>query len=319
MTVVVVDPRRPSLVPVEALPLLAGDVQYTEEMPVAVPRWLPAARPAQVGAAAPVLLTSDPGHPAVIDRLAAGDTVITAPAAPRGERLIDAVAIMDTLRTAGPWEAQQTHYSLCCYLLEETYELLDAVQYGDADQLREELGDLLLQVLFHSRIAQETARHAFTIDDVADTLVRKLKNRAPGVLAGAVISLEEQVAQWEAAKATEKSHKVLSSRNSVLDGIPTHQPALALAQKVVNRVTRAGLPAHLIPASITTILVSAEGDAESSLRVAVLAFMNSVREAEHRIAIHRRAGLVTEKDDATALSAITAQEWCAGWPARLGP
>ncbi|MBY0440538.1 MAG: nucleoside triphosphate pyrophosphohydrolase [Mycobacteriaceae bacterium] len=319
MNVVVVDPRRPSLIPIEALTLLVGDVQYTEELSVTVASWLPAARPAQLGVDAPVLVTSDPRHPAVIARLAAGATVLAGPAAPRGERLLDAVAIMDTLRTVGPWEGKQTHHSLCCYLLEETYELLDAVHHGDADQLCEELGDLLLQVLFHSRIAQEAALHAFTIDDVADTLVRKLKNRAPGVLAGAAISLEEQVAQWEAAKTAEKSQKILPARTSVLDDIPTHQPALALAQKVINRVTRAGLPAQLIPASITSISVSADGDAENSLRAAVLEFINNVRDAEDRIASHRQASVVAESNAETALGAINAQEWCAGWAAVSGP
>ena len=155
MTVVLVDPRRPSLVPVEAVALLAGDVQYTEEMPVRVPWSLPAARPAYVGEDAPVLLSSDPNHPMVKARLAAGEKLISAPAPQPGERLVDAVAIMDTLRTAGPWEREQTHDSLRRYLLEETYELFDAVRSGDADELREELGDVLLQVLFHARIAED--------------------------------------------------------------------------------------------------------------------------------------------------------------------
>lgn len=112
--------------------------------------------------------------------------------------------MMDKLRTAGPWESEQTHDSLRRYLLEETYELLDAVRSGSVDQLREELGDLLLQVLFHARIAEDASQSPFTIDDVADTLMRKLGNRAPGVLAGESISLEDQLAQWEAAKASER-------------------------------------------------------------------------------------------------------------------
>ena len=94
--------------------------------------------------------------------------------------------MMDKLRTAGPWESEQTHDSLRRYLLEETYELLDAVRSGNADQLREELGDVLLQVLFHARIAEDAAQLPFTIDDVADTLMRKLGNRVPGVLAGEI-------------------------------------------------------------------------------------------------------------------------------------
>lgn len=314
MTVVLVDPRRPSLVPVEALGLLGGDVQYTEELPVAVPWSLPAARPAQVGEDAPVLLSSNPKHPAVISRLATGDRVIAAPDSPRGERLIDAVAMMDKLRTGGPWEGEQTHVSLCSHLLEETYELLDAVHSGDSDQLCEELGDLLLQVLFHARIAEEASQNSFTVDDVADTLMRKLTNRVPGVLAGAVISLDEQMAQWEEAKALEKSQKLLKPRDSVVDDVPTRQPALALAQKVIGRVTRAGLPADLIPAALTSVAVSADQDAENGLRTAVLEFMDTVRNAEKAIAASRRGGDIAEKPDVVAFGGITAQEWRAHWP-----
>src|SRR3954463_2933716 len=167
MTVVLVDPRRPSLVPVEAIDPLTGDVQYTEEMPVKVPWSLPAARPAYEGDDAPVLLSSDRDHPAVKARLEAGDKLIAAPDAAPGERLVDAVAMMDKLRTSGPWEGEQTHDSLRRYLLEETYEVFDAVRGGDADELREELGDVLLQVLFHARIAEDAPQHPFTIDDAA--------------------------------------------------------------------------------------------------------------------------------------------------------
>jgi hypothetical protein len=97
---------------------------------------------------APVLLSSDPGHPAVADRVAAGERVFGPPPAASGERILDAVAMMDKLRTDGPWESEQTHESLRRYLLEETYELFDAVRNGDAQELRQELGDVLLQVLF---------------------------------------------------------------------------------------------------------------------------------------------------------------------------
>jgi len=229
MTVVLVDPRRPSLVPVDAVALLAGDVQYTEEMPVKVPWSLPAARPAYDGEDAPVLLSSDPNHPKVRARLEAGEKVISAPGPQPGDRLVDAVALMDRLRTTGPWESEQTHDSLRRYLLEETYELFDAVRSGDAGELREELGDVLLQVLFHARIAEDATQHAFTIDDVADSLVRKLNNRAPSVLAGESISLDEQLAQWEERKADEKRNK---GAVSAMDDVPTGQPALALTQKV---------------------------------------------------------------------------------------
>ena len=188
---------------------------------------------------------------------------------------IDAVAVMDTLRTAGPWESEQTHDSLRRYLLEETYELFDAVHSGNGEELRDELGDVLLQVLFHARIAQEAGGHGFSIDDVADALVRKLTNRVPAVLAGEPISLEDQLAQWEQRKALERS-----TRRSCIDGVPTAQPALALAQKVIARVSAAGLPADLIPQALTEVRLRADGDAENDLRSAVLRFMETVRTVE---------------------------------------
>lgn len=308
MTVILVDPRRPSLVPVAAIELLAGEVQYTEELPVAVPWSLPAARPAHTGEDAPVLLSSDANHPAVTARLAAGDRLISAPESQRGERLVDAVAMMDKLRMAGPWESKQTHDSLRRFLLEETYELFDAVHSGNADELREELGDVLLQVLFHARIAEDAPQQSFTIDEVADTLVRKLSNRVPGVLAGEEVSLDEQLSQWEQRKASEKS------RNSVFDDVPTSQPALALAQKVIQRVDRAGLPADLLPEAITSVTVTLDGDAENGLRTAVLKFMDTVRSAEKAVAAGRRGHDIPDALDLAPLDAVTEEEWRAYWP-----
>lgn len=314
MTVVLVDPRRPSLVPVEAIGLLAGDLQYTEEMPIKVPWSLPAARPCFAGDPednrAPVLLSSDPDHPAVRSRLAAGDRLISAPDPQPGERLVDAVAMMDKLRTSGPWESEQTHASLRRYLLEETYELFDAVRSGDADELRAELGDVLLQVLFHARIAEDASQHAFTIDDVAESLIRKLGNRVPAVLAGESVSLDEQLAQWEERKALEKT------RASCMDDVPTAQPALALAQKVLARVTAAGLPEDLIPATLTTVQVSGDHDAENALRADVLEFMDTVRGVERAIAAARRGEDVADELDSTPPTRITEEEWRAHWPTR---
>lgn len=311
MIVVLVDPRRPSLVPVDAVEFLTGDVQYTEEMPVKVPWSLPSARPAYDGEDAPVLLSSDPEHPVVKARLAAGDRLIAAPAPQPGERLVDAVALMDKLRTSGPWESEQTHDSLRRYLLEETYELFDAVRSGNADELREELGDVLLQVLFHARIAEDAPQHPFSIDDVADALVRKLGNRVPAVLAGESISLDEQLAQWEERKAQEKKVK---ARASSMDDVPTGQPALALAQKVLARVAQAGLPADLIPASLTSVTVSADTDAENELRSAVLEFMDTVRQVEADVAAGRRGEDVPEELDVAPLGVISEEEWRAYWP-----
>lgn len=308
MTVILVDPRRPSLIPIEAMGLLEGDVQYTEEMPVKVPWSLPSARPAYEGDDAPVLLSSDRNHPAVAARLAAGDRLIAAPESQAGERLVDAVAMMDKLRTAGPWESEQTHDSLRRFLLEETYELFDAVRSGNADELREELGDVLLQVLFQARIAEDAPQHAFTIDDVADSLLRKLANRVPAVLAGEPISLDDQLAQWEERKAAEKS------RNSSMDGVPTAQPALALAQKVIDRVSASGFPADLIPASITFVTLTRDGDAENHLRGSVLEFMDTVRTVERAIAADRRGEDVPEELDIASLGVISEEEWRAFWP-----
>ncbi|MGB3520881.1 MAG: nucleoside triphosphate pyrophosphohydrolase [Mycobacterium sp.] len=292
MTVVLVDPRRPSLVPVEALALLAGEIVYTEELPIVVPWSLPAARSVLSGVEAPVLLSSDRNHPDVVARLAAGETLIAAPDAPPGERLIDAVAIMDRLRTTGPWESEQTHDSLRRFLLEETYELFDAVRSGDADELCAELGDVLLQVLFHARIAEDALERPFSIDDVADSLLRKLVNRAPAVLAGEEISLADQVAQWEERKSLEKK-----SRDSIMDDLPTAQPALALAQKVLQRLARAGVPADLIPETITTVTIAAGIDAENDLRTAVLELMDRVRAVEKAI-----------------IGEPTEEQWRAHWP-----
>jgi XTP/dITP diphosphohydrolase len=311
MTVILVDPRRPTLVPVEAVELLCGEVAYTEEMPVKVLWSLVAARPvtsAGENGPAPVLLSSDPSHPAVTARVAAGEKVISAPEPQIGERLVEAVAIMDRLRTAGPWESEQTHDSLRRYLLEETYELFDAVRSGDADELREELGDVLLQVLFHARIAEDAPRHAFTIDDVADALVRKLGNRVPAVLAGESITLEDQLAQWEEAKKQEKAQR---SRDSAMDDVPTAQPALALAQKVITRAHQAGIPADLIPSAMVAITLSVDIDAENGLRSEVLEFMDDVRTAERAVAFGRG------EIDSAALDAVTADEWRAAWPAEV--
>lgn len=307
MTVVLVDPRRPSLVPVEAVGLLAGDVQYTEEMPIKVPWSLPSARPAYVGDPAPVLLSSDPQHPDVRTRLASGEQLISAPGPQTGERLVDAVVIMDKLRTDGPWESEQTHDSLRRYLLEETYELFDAVRGGDVEELREELGDVLLQVLFHARIAEDAPAHPFDIDDVADALVRKLGNRAAGVLAGESVSLEEQLAQWEERKALEKATR---ARHSCMDDVPTGQPALALTQKVLERAAAAGVPDELVPDAVREIRIAVDSDVENSLRTRTLEFIDAVRQAEQAVKATRGGDGIGE----TPPEAITADEWRAHWP-----
>jgi nucleoside triphosphate diphosphatase len=146
---------------------------------------------------------------------------------------------------------------------------------------------------------------------VADSLVRKLGNRVPAVLAGEAISLDEQLAQWEERKALEKRAKSL---HSSMDDVPTGQPALALAQKVIERVTAARVPADLIPDTITSVTVSVDSDAENALRSAVLEFMDTVRRVEHAIAAGRRDEDVPEELDVATLGEITDEEWRAYWP-----
>ena len=161
-----------------------------------------------------------------------------------GARLLDLVSTMDRLRSPGgcPWDAEQTHESLSHYLVEETYEALDAIESGNLTDLREELGDVLLQVVFHARVAQEREDGTgWTIDDVAGGIVEKLVSRHPHVFANVEVSgADEVVANWEQLKAVEKG------RTSVTDGVPLGQPALALATKLQKRAVRAGLPAPLV-------------------------------------------------------------------------
>ncbi|MFI5782757.1 MazG family protein [Nocardia sp. NPDC051570] len=200
--------------------------------------------------------------------------------------LTEAVEIMDKLWVFGGWETAQTHDSLRPYLLEETYELLDAIQHGDPETIREELGDLLLQVLFHSRIAE--AAGEFTIDDVAAALVAKLAHRSPHLRETPIdpeASLEEKIAAqekvWEERKSTEKS------RRSCLDGIAMAQPALALAEKVLSRSRLAGLPDDLIPEDLRIVHLDGPDSAEERLRKATLEFAGAVRAAEDRAAAER--------------------------------
>ena len=153
---------------------------------------------------------------------------------------------MDRLRAECPWDARQTHLSLAPYLLEETYEALEALEDGDPAALREELGDVLLQVLFHARIAAErTDGTGFTIDDVADGIAGKLRRRHPHVFGDVSVSGANEVKRnWDAIKAAERA-AASGSPGSVLDGVPFGQPALALAAALLRRASRAGVPAGL--------------------------------------------------------------------------
>jgi XTP/dITP diphosphohydrolase len=167
-------------------------------------------------------------------------------ASPAGARLLDLVAIMDRLRTECPWDAKQTHASLAPHLLEETYEALEALEDDDSGALREELGDVLLQVLFHARVASErTDGTGFTIDDVADGIAGKLVRRHPHVFSDVSVSGADEVKlNWDAIKAAERQ-AASGSPGSALDGVPFGQPALALAAQLQRRSARAGVPAEL--------------------------------------------------------------------------
>ncbi|QRY86306.1 MazG family protein [Tsukamurella tyrosinosolvens] len=285
-TVVLLDPALPTLLPVAALGRLTGPVYYTEELPVRLAWHLPDGRPT-LGAELPdgaTLLTTDEKHPAAAALRAAGADVIAAPR-PAGLAVLDTVELIDRLRREGPWESEQTHASLLRYLVEETYEVADAVAALDApeggaaaaDELRSELGDLLLQVVFHARIAEEGA-HPFGIDDVARTLAAKVRRRTPHLADGAEVDVATQAENWERQKRLERG-----DRASVLDSISLGQPALALVAKVFERLRTVGFPAELVPEDVRTVTVDpAEPDAayELDYRRRVLAFMDRVREAE---------------------------------------
>ena len=143
--------------------------------------------------------------------------------------------VMDKLRSPGgcPWDAEQDHTSLLKYLLEESYEFIESVENNDRAAMQEELGDLLLQVYFHSRMAEEDAKQPFNIEDVAKSVADKLIRRHPHVFAGESVSGSAEVLEnWEKQKAAEKG------RSSVIDGVPLAQPALPLATKVIYRLNK---------------------------------------------------------------------------------
>ncbi|WP_422738332.1 nucleoside triphosphate pyrophosphohydrolase [Micromonospora sp. WMMD729] len=212
---------------------------------------------------------------------------------PPGARLLDAVAVLDRLASPGgdPWKRAQTHRSLAGYLLEESYEAYDAMSADDTDALREELGDVLLQVVLHARLAEELPEgERWSIDDVAGGLVDKMIRRNPHVFADAEAgTLEEITANWERIKRAEKA------RDSVLDGVALSQPALSLAAQILDRSARANLTVPLPPpdteadeeARLGTTLLTLVAEArkaglnpEAALRRATLAHADTIRAAE---------------------------------------
>jgi len=161
-----------------------------------------------------------------------------------GSELIRLVQVMDRLRSPGGcvWDAEQTHESLVKYLLEESYEFIDAIESDDRVGMREELGDVLLQVYFHSRIAQEHPTEPFTIDDVAGAIADKLISRHPHVFDNLEVSgTDEIIENWEAIKAREKG------RTSAIDGVAMSQPALPLMAKLIYRADKFGSDTGINP------------------------------------------------------------------------
>lgn len=184
-----------------------------------------------------------------------------------GARLLDLVATMDRLRSPGgcPWDREQTHASLAPYLLEEAYEAVEAIETGEIGELPGELGDVLLQVVFHSRVAQERDDGTgFTIDDVAGAIVDKLVRRHPHVFADVEVSGADEVkTNWDAIKAAERAGDD-GSEASVVHGVPLGQPALSLAQALQKRATRAGLPDDLLASPRSGLSTSEERSADAT-------------------------------------------------------
>ena len=287
MTVVLLDPLRPTTIPMEAVGVVGDGVEFTDEVPDGVRTLLTEAP----GAA--VLVSTEPDHPTVREWVASGSRVIAAPKVP-GDNLVEAAEVMDRLWSYGGWEVTQTHRTLSHYLVEETYEVLDAIESSEPGDLREELGDLLLQVLFHSRIASASGN--FDVDDVAATLVAKLVHRSPHLGEDVVgpIDIAEQERAWEIRKAAEKA------RSSCLDGVAMSQPAASLAAKVIARARKAGLPPELVPDELESVLV-AEAEAETRLRAATHAFITRIRVAENAAR-------------AQGKSSLGAADWMGHWP-----
>ncbi|CAB4715947.1 unannotated protein [freshwater metagenome] len=213
-----------------------------------------------------------------------------------GSQLQRLAEVMDQLRSPGgcPWDAEQSHESLLKYLLEESYEFVDAVQSGNRVDMREELGDVLLQVYFHARIAQEDTTDPFSIEDVAQSIADKLIRRHPHVFAGVEVRDSAEVLQnWEEIKKQEKG------RTSALDGVAMAQPALPLIEKLLYRASKFGVdvltPENVdlsnaadesaVGAALLTVIAWAHAngvDAESALRKEAMRLSQQIATTEAR-------------------------------------
>jgi XTP/dITP diphosphohydrolase len=240
-----------------------------------------------------VVVATGEGEPALTDGLArlAGSGRVQMPELELlpasydlpGARLLDLVQVMDRIRVECPWSSQQTHKGLAKYGIEEAYELVEAIEDGDRDELREELGDVLLQVVFHARIAEEDPDEPFSVDDVAGGIVAKLIHRHPHVFGAETATTPEEVKEhWLRTKAEEKR------RSSVTEGVPLGQPGLALAAKLSSRARTAGLDVALpqgegIGYELLALAAGAEAegvDPEAALRAAARAYRDAIRAAE---------------------------------------
>lgn len=200
-----------------------------------------------------------------------------------GARLLDLVQVMDRIRRECPWTGRRTHEDLLKYGVEEIYELVEAIEEDDRPAVLEELGDVLLQVVFHARIAEDHPEQPFAVDDVAGALVEKLVRRHPHIFSEAVVTDAEEVkAQWLEVKAEEKQ------RRSVTEGVPTGQPALALVGKLAGRARAAGVVVPEVVGEgigyeLLALAVRAEAsgvEPETALRAAARTYRDAILVAE---------------------------------------
>ena len=201
MTILVLDPRWPDMIPLAAATSLEGPIAYTDEVPVSV-RWN-LGDISTTESAQGTLVTTDITDPEAQKRVAAGEQLIEAPSL--SDPLFQAQSVMRAARTRGEWEMAQTHESLIEYLEQESRELIDAIRnHHPDDALKKELSDLLLQVLFHAEIASR--RGGFNFPDVAQAFVDKMRNRAPYLFDGSTgtVAKDEQDRLWAEGKAREK-------------------------------------------------------------------------------------------------------------------
>jgi XTP/dITP diphosphohydrolase len=240
--------------------------------------------------------------------------VNAAGAEPAHPKLDELIAVLERLRAPGgcAWDREQTHESLVRYLIEETYELVDAIESGDRDELVEELGDVLYQVIFHSDIAAEAGQ--FTLEDVAAHMTAKMIGRHPHVFGDATAETAEDVmAIWDDLKRAEKP-----ARTSALDGIPQAMPALALADKLLGRAEKLGMqklgmqdlttdgdvPSSTVPNStdereLGGLLLSIVADAHAQGLDAERALRATLRELQAAMREHERGALLNPREEGT--------------------